>query len=1363
MNDSVVPKLSWEDEDLPGAIQIFKQQCELYFSVKNVREEKQVDHILLFMGTPGLRMYNSWDLAERDRKNIAVVWNRFEKQLKPKSNFRVARLYLQRFRQQESETADSFVSKLKLHAQTCQFRDDREFADRVVEQFIAGTRHTELQKQLLGQDELNIQQCLDYARTHEASISHMQQLAGVRSQLSPAVHVIQHKRDCRNCGRSHSFSSRESCPAYNTTCNSCGKKNHWSKMCRSKQGVQASRGRQQRDSSGRDRERRQQTRSISHKRGKQRSSSRNTWTATRDVHYTDAHTPPAKDDTGSESFDQLSLNAIFTSLDAISDQSDDEAFTRIQIRQDEQELIINLLVKVDTGSQVNTIPLRVYRRMFPSNLDADGFPRKGHLKDTSCVLTVYNETAIKHYGTVTLPCRHGNTGWINADFHVCDTSRPAILGLRTSKALQLVALTFSIDSRSVQDNTQRDPIRSVADLKSQYPQQFDAIGDFAGEYHIVLNDGAHPVVHAPRKCSIHIRDELKAALDDMEKQGVIRRVTEPTDWVSSLAISRKANGQLRICLDPKDLNSAIKRCHHTTPTVQEITHKLTGATVFSKLDAKHGYWSVHLDAESQLLTTFNSPFGRYSYKRMPFGLVMSQDVFQHRMDQILEQCTGVIGIADDIVVFGDSQQSHDRNLHALMEVAAKSGLKFNSNKCSINQERVVFFGMVYDKHGVHPDPAKVQAVRSMPTPRDKTQLQEFLGMATYLSPFIPNLSSRTADLRELLRQDNEFVWSENHQRAMDDIRDQICESATLRYFDPNKESIVQVDASSRGLGATLLQDGEPIAFASKALSDAETRYANIEREMLAVVFGCERFHMYVFGKHFTVESDHKPLQMIHQKPLTSAPPRLQRMLLRLQQYDFNLIYRPGKEVPIADSLSRSPGNDNTHIALDMQINHIQFTEQRIADVKRETDTDSTLSQLKCIIGQGWPERMKDLPSQLRPYWSFRDELSVEDGIIMKGPRVVVPKSMHEYVLGKLHEGHQGSTKTKLRARDCVYWLNINSNIESVVNQCATCQKHQRSQPKEELLPHELPTRPWQILGTDLFHFEGREYLIIADYYSKFPLVRRMPVECTSKAVIEATQQIFSEHGIPEKVVSDNGPHFASSAYKEFASNWNFAHVTSSPHFPQSNGFVERAIQTIKRTLAKATSCKQNINMALLCLRTTPIDSELPSPAELLCGRKFKSNLPLVIHNTSSRKEQHYQRLQQRQDQQKAYHDRSAHNLQPLRPSQRVMVQDARTHLWIPGQVEECCDEPRSYTVVTSNGRELRRNRQQIRDLEPAKKRVTFDETPHYASTPETRQREQTHEQQSRDTRPRDPKVVENKHQQMTRSGRLIRPPDRFTM
>ena len=254
--------------------------------------------------------------------------------------------------------------------------------------------------------------------------------------------------------------------------------------------------------------------------------------------------------------------------------------------------------------------------------------------------------------------------------------------------------------------------------------------------------------------------------------------------LSSIAVSRKANGQLRICLDPTDLNKSIRRCYHKTPTVEEITHKLAGAKVFSKLDAKHGYWSVHLDKASSLLTTFNSPFGRFCYKRMPFGLNVRQDVFQHRMDQILEQCDGVIGIADDIIVFGNSEQSHNRNLHRLMTVAAKTGLMFNSSKCTIKDPHVLFFGMIYDVNGVHPDPSKVKAIKAMPSPTDPIKLREFLGMVTYLSPFIPNLSSHTADLRVLLQKDIDYVWSPSHQQCFEKVRDQIYELQPCDILTP---------------------------------------------------------------------------------------------------------------------------------------------------------------------------------------------------------------------------------------------------------------------------------------------------------------------------------------------------------------------------------------------------------------------------------------------------------------------------------------------------------------------------------------------------------------------------------------------------
>lgn len=323
------------------------------------------------------------------------------------------------------------------------------------------------------------------------------------------------------------------------------------------------------------------------------------------------------------------------------------------------------------------------------------------------------------------------------------------------------------------------------------------------------------------------------------------------------------------------------------------------------MDAKNGYWFIKLDKESQMLTCFNTPFGRYIYRRLAFGLAMSQDIFQHRMDQFLERCPGTIGIADDIVVYGSTEQELDQNLLTLMNEAEKFGLMFNSDKCAIKTPQISFFGMMYDKHGAYPDPNKVRCIQTMDPPKDKTEVQEFLGMVNYLAPFIPALSDKTADLRELLKG-NTFEWNPSYQQSFQNVKDQICESATLHYFDPNKESVIQVDASMRGLGAVLLQDNKPVAYASKALKDEETRYANIERELLAVVFGCERFHTYVYGKNFTVESDHKPLEMIQHNPLTAAPPRLQRMLLRLQPYDMIIRYRPGKEILLADGLSRLP-------------------------------------------------------------------------------------------------------------------------------------------------------------------------------------------------------------------------------------------------------------------------------------------------------------------------------------------------------------------------------------------------------------------------------------------------------------------------
>ena len=525
-----------------------------------------------------------------------------------------------------------------------------------------------------------------------------------------------------------------------------------------------------------------------------------------------------------------------------------------------------------------------------------------------------------------------------------------------------------------------------------------------------------------------------------------------------------------------------------------------------------------------------------------------------------------------------------------------------------------------------------------------------------------------------------------------------------------------MDASQKGLGAALVQDGKPIAFASKSLSEAEQRYANIERELLAVVFGCERFHTYLFGRDFIVESDHKPLEMIQLKNLRAAgSSRLQRMLMRLQNYDLQIMYRPGKEMLLADGLSRLPPADNSHIELDLQIHLVHFGSRKLQELKEATGRDNTLSGLRDVIVAGWPKSRKGLPSSLRSYWSCRDELAVEDGLVLKGERVVIPQEMREEILQKVHEGHQGQVKCKLRAKECVYWPDINKDIEKETARCQTCQEHAKSQRKEPMAEMELPTRPWQIVGTDLFQLDSQTYLAVGDYFSKFPIIKKMPEHCTSRAVINALKEIFAEYGIPDTIRSDNGPQYSCELFAQFTSEWNIDHVTSSPHFPESNGFIERTIQTLKQTMRKARQSGSDVHMALLTLRTTPIDSHLPSPAEILQGRRVRGNLPV---KTWLRRDQIdvLPRLEERQTTQKAYHDRHATELSKLSPGQPIRVQHPQSGRWEPATIVDQRPEPRSYTIRANNGAIYRRNRRHLRSISPSPARSPARSEPAQDST-----------------------------------------------
>ena len=364
-------------------------------------------------------------------------------------------------------------------------------------------------------------------------------------------------------------------------------------------------------------------------------------------------------------------------------------------------------------------------------------------------------------------------------------------------------------------------------------------------------------------------------------------------------------------------------------------------------------------------------------------------------------------------------------------------------------------------------------------------------------------------------------------------------------------------------------------------------------------------------------------------------------------------------------------------------------------MKQETIDDETLQKVKDLVREGWPTSIKGVEEDVRPYWPFREDISYIDGLLMAGSRIIIPESSRDYVLRQIHEGHQGEVKCLLRAKSAVYWPGIYKQIEQLVKACGTCREFDHAQPRCPMLANEVPARPWHTVGADLFQFRGKWHLLVTDFYSKAPFVR--PLKGTSAwVVVRAMKSIFSENGIPEKVVSDNGTHFTANLYRKFAMKWDFQMILSSPHYPQGHGLIERHIQTIKKCMHKCAVGGWDFDKAMLVLRSTPIDAHLPSPAELLQQRKFRSSLPVVIPNPETSEE--VQRiLQHKQEKSTNHYNQTAKAKPDLESGQQVRLYNKRSRRWEPAVVTGRADTPRSFIVQhVDGGMPLKRNRVHLR-------------------------------------------------------------------
>ncbi|KAL0153751.1 hypothetical protein M9458_050972 [Cirrhinus mrigala] len=1311
------PKIDWDAADLYQEFERFRSHVMFVFDgpLSELAAKQQAGWLGTWLGEQGREVYKTFTWAEGEKEDPSKVLDKFASYIRPRKNKRIARHRFKQRKQGQTESFDNFLKDLRLILMDCEYPDPD---DILIDAIIAGVREKRVQERLLDRgEELTLPKAIEISQQFEMSQKQMKIVREEEAKVSVVTvkpkHATHNKKMYK--GQTKPTHNKQNPDKRQRSCTSCGKdaEHKWSKgKCPAKGSVC----------------------SYCHK--------PNHWVAVcrkRAVNTVDI----APDQDSSE---KQILNINLTQ----DDRSEDDKWTvNLDILSQE------VLFRIDTGAKCNTLTLDRYQLLM----------HEGELKRSSTVLRSYSNHKLKPVAAVDLLAKY-KTREVSAEFEIVDIAQENVLSGVTAEALGLIVRLHSVQKTDEADkihNTNEyfssTSSLSVSSGLIEFPELTRTTGTLPGTYTIKIDPDARGVVHPVRRPPAALKAKIIEKLNEMVEDGYITKVDQPTEWVSSM-VAAVRNGKIRICIDPSDLNKVIKREHHPMRTIEEVVSAMPGAKVFSVLDAKSGSLQIKLDEASSLLTTFNTPIGRYRWLRLPFGLKCAPEIFQRIMDEMLEGVTGAISVMDDILVAAPTEEEHDAILRKVVERATSYNLKLNFNKCHIRQPAVPYVGHLITADGLKPDPVKIKAVQHMSRPTDKDGVRRFLGFVTYLSKFIPNLSEVDAPLRQLRKKDVEFTWQPAQQKAFARLKELCTRPPVLQFFDPSKPVEIFCDASSNGLGAVLLQNGQPIAFSSRSLTDAETRYAQIEKEMLSIVHACAKFHNYILGTHVTVYNDHKPLEDIFKKSLLSTPMRIQRMRLRLQWYDLTVKYRRGK------------GMENGLECVSM-LSFVSVSDQKYTELK-----ERTREELNCLlqtIQSGWLDRRRDAPVPVQPYWDSRSQLASSDGLIYKGLCIVVPPTMREHMLKLIHQSHLGMVKSKQRAREVLCWPGMSAEIEEVIRNCSKCADFQNKLPRHPLKPTETPELPFEEVASDLFEFNGKQYIVLVDYYSKFIEVDELK-DIRSRTVIETLKAQFSRHGIPSLLRSDNGRQYSSEEFKNFCESYGITQKMSSPHTPHSNGEAERAVQTVKRLWSKAA----DKHLALMDYRTTPLESVGLSPAQLLMGRRLRNKLPAARALLIPAAYDHLKvkrLLDNTKCTQKFYYDSKRAGNPPvaLKPGDEIRMQPyPGSSKWSPGVVVKPYSAPRSY-VVECGGKQYRRNSQHLRRSTAAANSPrhymcddqwteppSLSEESHTSCFPElsrSNPNTQVLPESSSSVAP----SAQAQLQRTTRLGRVVKPPDRLNL
>lgn len=725
---------------------------------------------------------------------------------------------------------------------------------------------------------------------------------------------------------------------------------------------------------------------------------------------------------------------------------------------------------------------------------------------------------------------------------------------------------------------------------------------------IELVDGARPTFCKARPVPLPLEELVDKSLCDLERKGVIKPVSSSA-YASPVVWIRKPDGSLRMTADFKVfLNGIVKADSYPIPNLETIFAGMEGARSFAKIDLKEAYFQFPLDRESQEICTLNTTKGLYRLTRLPKGLKNSSAIFQRTMENVLKGLKGVIIYQDDLLLHGKDDNELTRRLTAVTKRLEDKGFTINVNKSVFLAKEIKFLGYLISDKGISPDPSTKEKLQKCQPPRNRSELESFLGFLNFYGRMIPNFAEIVNPLNSLRKQGVPFVWTQHHQTAFETLLKCITSDNTvLRPYSLKEEVVVTTDASEHAIGGVLSQSDKPVICVSRSLSSAERNYSNVEREGLAIIWTLERLRQLLLGRSFKLITDHRPLLKIfggNSLPKVVSS-RLTRWASRLQAFDYTVIYKPGTDIPHADALTRLrfPSDE------DMVVNSTKIVPAVPSDILNKVTFATESDRLSCAIRTRIVKgRWSNCSQREMPFKRLKESLTVEDGLIFMGTRLYVPYVCRKDVFDEAHCTHAGIQSTSRRISLCCWWPSLSKDVQKWIQNCEQCATI-RPKPGRDIFTWRKEDQPFKRVHMDFCYVPNvGNILVLVDSYSgwieAFPLKDR-----TSNRILHKLNSFAIRFGFPETLVSDNAQEFVSTELNAWCQRNGVLKKESPPYHPQSNGAAERAVQVIKAGLrawpASNTNFKAFLQRILLQHRSSSRRSDGRSPAEVVFGRRMR--------------------------------------------------------------------------------------------------------------------------------------------------------------